>query len=112
MSTNTVNIDNLLMSKMVLDESANTLTHAIEQPSEDLILERNNELRKNPGALRDLGAKTEGGSWGRQVASIPIVIFYQAIKDGYQLNAPDSNFAGREMHRFLLSDIGKTCLVR
>ena len=37
--------------------------HKQTQPTEPLILARNAELRKNPGALRDLG-KQSGESWG------------------------------------------------
>lgn len=80
------------------------------QPTEDIILERASELRKNPGAIRDLGKGTQ--SWGRQIASIPIIMYQKAIKDGYNLNSKDSNIAGREMHRFLQSTEGKMCLVQ
>lgn len=40
------------------------LVRALTQPSENLILERNSELRKNPGVMRDL-------SFGRLLATIP-----------------------------------------
>ena len=40
------------------------LVRALTQPTENLILERNNELRKNPGMIRDL-------SFGRWLATIP-----------------------------------------
>ncbi len=82
------------------------------QPTEDVILARNARLRNNPGAIRDLGKGGEGGTWGRQVASIPLIIYDKAIRDGYDLNNLDSEIAGREMHRFLQSPMGKACLVQ
>ena len=102
----------IFKSEFFHDAHDDVLHHRLTQPSEDLILENNAELRKNPGIIRDLGAQSEGGSWGRQVASIPQIIFYRAIKQGFQLNAKDSELAGREMHRFLQTDEGKKCLVR
>lgn len=89
-----------------------TLVHKSTQPTEDLILERNNELRKNVGAINDLGYKSEGGTWGRQVASIPIIMYNKALRDGYQLNHKDKAIAEKELWRFLQSAEGKTCLVR
>lgn len=87
------------------------IVHKTEQPTENIILERNNELRKNAGAINDLGG-TGTQTWGRQVASIPFVLWYKAIKDGYQLNAKDSKFANQELFRWLQTPEGKTCLVR
>ena len=49
-------------------------TTAIEQ--------RNHELRKNPDALRDL-------EFGRQVASIPLVVYYQWMRDYPELKDKD-----------------------
>jgi hypothetical protein len=104
--------DGVFRSDLVHQEHTGELFHNLTQPSEDLILAQNAELRKNEGVINDLGAKTEGGTWGRQVASIPFVTYYKAIKDGYSLNCKDSKIATREMHRFLLSEEGKKCLVR
>lgn len=89
-----------------------TMVHKSTQPTEDLILERNSELRKNVGAIKDLGSKSDGGTWGRQVASIPIIMFNKAIRDGYVLNHKDPKIAEKELWRFLQSAEGKTCLVR
>jgi hypothetical protein len=86
------------------------MVHRASQPTEDLILERNNELRKNEGALNDLHDH-DGETWGRQVASIPFIIWYKAIKDGFDLNNPKSEVANKELHRFLQSEDGKKCLV-
>lgn len=104
--------DGVFKSTLKLQAHEDKLYHEVTQPTEDLILERNADLRRNPGALKDLGQGSEGGTWGRQVASIPMVIFMRAIRDGYQLNHKDQAIAGKEMHRFLQTDAGKMCLVR
>ena len=88
------------------------IIHKTSQPTEDLILERNKELRKTPGAINDFGANNEGGTWGRQLASIPIIIYEKAIRDGFDLNNTDKAIAANEMYRFLSTDIGKACMVR
>jgi hypothetical protein len=87
------------------------LTRKLEQPSEKIILERNAELRKNPGAIQDLGAQS-GGVFGRQVATIPLITFYEAIQDGFDLLNVDKDISAREMNRFLRSPIGRACLVQ
>jgi len=87
-------------------------THKLTQPTEDLILNRNAELRKNPGVIRDLGHSSEGGAWGRQLASIPMIIYDKAIRDGFDLNHKNAQHAGLEMARFLKTDIGKSCLIQ
>lgn len=88
------------------------LTAKKTQPTEDLILARNAELRKNPGVIRDFGKDQEGGTWGRQVASIPEIIYWNAIKAGYDMNSKDAQIAAKETARFLRSPIGRTCLVQ
>lgn len=102
----------VIKSEVIYQDHTDELIHKTSQPTEGLILDRNAELRKNEGAIKDLGAGQEGGTWGRQVASIPFIVFEKAIRDGYQLNHKDQDFAGKEMHRFLQSDEGKACLVR
>lgn len=92
--------------------SDDQLHHLQTQPTEDLILNRNAELRKNPGVIHDLGAQGSGGTWGRQVASIPEIMYYAAIKNGYQLNSKDKDTASKDMFRFLQTEEGKKCLVR
>jgi len=87
------------------------IVHKTTQPTEDLILERNARLRNNEGAIKDL-QDNDGETWGRQVASIPLVLWYKAIKDGYQLNHKDSTFANKELFRYLQSPEGQTCLIR
>jgi len=103
-------MDEVLKSELHFQDHTEVLTHKVTQPSEGLILDRNAELRRNQGAVNDLGAKSAGGSWGRQVASIPFIIFEQAIREGYELNHRNQKHAGKEMNRFLQSDMGKTCL--
>lgn len=105
-----VAFDGVIKSEFKVEQGH--LVHKQTQPTENLILERNQELRKNPGALRDLGEGQEGGTWGRQLACIPTIKFYKAIKDGYDFLNKDSKIANREMMRFLLSEDGKECLVR
>lgn len=103
-------MDEVIKSNIKLD-SDGSLYHETTQPSEDLILERNKELRKNPEVVRDLGSN-KGGTWGRQVASIPFIVYEKAIRDGYDLNSKDSEHAQKEMFRFLKSEEGQKCLTR
>jgi hypothetical protein len=93
-------------------EHCNTLTHKLTQPTENMILARNERLRQNHGAINDLGKGAEGGTWGRQVASIPLILWDKAIRDGYQFNSKDKELAEREIQRFLGTVEGRACLVR
>ena len=104
-------MDSVIKSEMHYDNHSNTLTHITSQPTEKLILARNAQMRNNPGILHDLGAQS-GESFGRMVATIPLIMFEKAIRDGYDLNCPDSQIAGQEMHRFLQSSDGKMCLIQ
>ena len=88
------------------------LTGIQKQATEDIILARNAELRKNPGALRDLGQGEEGGSWGRQLASIPFIMFERAKRDGFDLANTDAKFAAKEMRRYLATPEGQMCMVQ
>lgn len=97
-------MDQIIKSELHYQDHTGTLTHKRTQPTENLILERNAQLRKD-NALRDL-------SFGRQVACIPFIMYEEAIRDGYDLANPDSEVAGREMMRYLQSEKGKICLVR
>jgi hypothetical protein len=76
----------------------------MDQPSENLILERNAQLRKD-NALGDL-------SFGRQVASIPFIMWERAKRAGYDLESKDPSISQKEILRFLRSDMGKVCMVR
>ena len=104
-------VDNTFKSTYHFQEHTGQLTRSLDQPSKKLILERNAELRKNPGAIIDLG-KQSGESFGRQVATIPMIMLYEAMANGYDLMAKDKDIAAREMNRFLRSPEGKSCLVQ
>jgi len=49
-------MDEVFRSEFHYQEHTGELTHKLTQPSEDLILQRNAELRKNPGVIQDLGS--------------------------------------------------------
>lgn len=105
-------MDEVFKSRAVYQEHEDVLYHELTQPTESAILARNAELRKDPGTIKDLGANMgRGETWGRQVASIPFVIYEKALSLGYQLNAPGEH-GQKEMMRFLSSETGKLCLVR
>jgi len=93
-------------------EHGTELCHKMTQPTEDMILARNARLRNNPGALHDLGKDNEGGTWGRQVASIPLIVWDKALRNGFDLNSRDSKVAEKELLRFLQTTDGKMCLVQ
>jgi len=105
-------MDEVLRSDIHYQEHTGVLTHKLTQPTEQLILDRNADLRRSKGILRDLGQGEEGGVWGRQVASIPFIIFEQAKRDGYNLSCKDQKIAAQEMNRFLQTPAGKACLVQ
>lgn len=105
-------MDEVLRSDMHFQEHTGVMTHKLTQPTEKIILDRNAELRKSKGALRDLGQDKDGGSWGRMVATIPFIIFEQAKREGFDLSCKDQDIAGREMNRFLQTPAGKACLVQ
>jgi len=93
-------------------DSGDIIHHRLTQPTENIILRRNAELRKNPGVIHDLGAQGSDGVWGRQIASIPEIMYHKAIRDGYQLNCGDKDISSRDLFRFLQTEDGKKCLVR
>ena len=104
-------MDEVIRSRFHFQEHTEVLTHEQTQPSEDLILERNAELRKNPGVIRDLGSN-KGGTWGRNIASIPFIMYEAAIRAGFELNSGDAESRSKELFRYLKSDEGKKCLVQ
>lgn len=105
-------MDEVIRSDVHYDDSTDVLTHKTTQPTENIILERNAELRKNPGVIRDLGKQMNGGTFGRQVASIPFIMYEAALRAGFELNSGDSEHRGKELFRYLKSDEGKKCLVQ
>lgn len=104
-------MDSVIKSEIHYQEHTNTITHKTSQPTEKIILERNAELRKNPGVIQDLG-KQSGESFGRMVASIPFIMYEKAMRDGYELNHKDTKIASQEMTRFLKSTEGRMCLIQ
>lgn len=101
-------MDEVIKSDLFFE--GDTLVHKQTQPSENLILERNSELRKNGSAINDFGKGTQ--TWGRMVASIPIIMFDKAVRDGYDLYSKEPGRANKEMLRFLQSPDGKICMIR
>lgn len=93
-------------------EQDGKLYHERTQPTDKLIYERNKELRKNTGAIRDLGAQSEGGAFGRQVASIPMNDLEWAARNGYDIFSQNAKHASNELMRFLRSPIGQKSIIR
>ena len=102
--------DEVFQSRMKYQEHEDTLYHELTQPTEDLILERNKNLRNNPGIMGDMGKGTQ--TWARPIASIPLNLYEKAIRDGYDLNCKDQDFAQKELNRYLRSPEGKMCMIR
>jgi len=68
----------------------------LTQPTRNLILNRNKELRKNPGSIRDL-------SFGRQHLSIPLED-YEILKRKYPVLVRGSNAEKTKFYKkFILS---------
>lgn len=105
-------MDEVFRSEVHYQEHTGVLTHKVTQPSEDLILTRNAELRKNPGVIRDLGAQSKDGTWGRMLASIPFNMYEAAIRAGYALDSKDGKHRSNEVFRYLKSEEGQKCLVQ
>jgi hypothetical protein len=98
--------------KSAIREEQDHSVHEWSQPSEDLIAHHVQRRRLEPEAVRDLTDEETGETWGRQVASIPFVVWYKAIKDGFQLNHRDTKFANEELWRFMRSEEGQKWIVR
>ena len=105
-------MNGVIRSDVHYQEHSQTLTHVTTQPTEDLILARNAELRKNPGSLHDLGAQS-GESFGRCCATIPMIGLEWAKRNGFDIHNRDSKIASAEIHRFLTTtDYGRSCLIQ
>ena len=97
--------DGVYRSDAKYQDHEDTLYHRLTQPTEDMILERNKQLRLNPGALKSL-------SFGRQVASIPFILYDKAAAMGFDVKSKDSEIASKEIIRFLTTTPeGRCCLV-
>ena len=105
-------MDEVFKSEVHYQEHTGVLTHKVTQPTEDLILARNAELRKNPGVIHDLGAQGTEGTWGRMLANIPHIMYDSAIRDGYELNHRNAEHRSKELFRYLKSEEGKKCLIQ
>ena len=70
------------------------LVRKVTQPSEDPILERNRELRKNPAALHSLD------SMGLEL-TIPELHYWRLVKKYPELGAPDAATKTRAWRRFM-----------
>ena len=104
-------MDEVFKSDLHYQEHTGVLTHKLTQPTEDIILARNAELRKNPGVIQDLG-KQSNGTFGRQLASIPQIMYCAAIRAGFELNCGDAEHRSKELFRYLKTDEGEKCLVQ
>lgn len=94
-----------IMSQFLYCDHTGEIAHRRTQPNEDLILEHNKRLRNEPEAF----AKND---YFHQIASIPLIIWEKAIRDGYDLTCPDKEIADKELMRFLRSTEGRICMVR
>ena len=81
------------------------LTRVLSQPSEEIILNRNKELRKNPGAIKDL-------SFGRMVGSIPLNDWEMLCRKYPALTRGDSKQMQAQLMKILNSEEGKKYLVQ
>lgn len=91
--------------KSLIRTEGNKITRILTQPTEEIILERNNELRKNKGALRDL-------SFGRQVASIPLNDFEMLRRKYPDLTEGDAEQRQNRLTKILSSSEGRKYLVQ
>lgn len=93
-------------------EEGGKLYHERTQPTDKLIYERNAELRKNTGAIRDIGAQSDGGAFGREVARIPFNDLEWASRNGYDIYSKDAKRASKELMRFLKTPLGQKSIIR
>lgn len=88
------------------------VTHRTTQPTEDIILKRNQEVRNSGLKLEfGVGDGAEGGMWGRALCSVPFIKWEAAKRAGFDLDCPDQEIADRELMRFLKTEEGRKCLV-
>lgn len=81
------------------------VTGTLHQPTRNMILERNQELRNNPGTLRDF-------TFGSHVACIPLEDLF-ALKQKYPgLRSRDAKIRSKTMIDILRSPEGRKFLVR
>jgi len=104
--------DSVIRSEVHYQNSTDELFHKTSQPSENLILERNKNLR-NSGHKLEFGAGNpgKGGKWGRQLCSVPLITWEWAKRNGFDLDCPDKEIADKALMRFLKTVEGRACLV-
>lgn len=89
-----------IKSRLVHQAHENKIYHEQTQPSEKLILERNQQLRNNPGALKDL-------SFGRKIADIPMIMIEKAKRQGFDIMKSE-----KDLMAWLQTSDGKLCMVQ
>lgn len=94
-----------VLTTTIHDTGYDELTGVVTQPSQNMILKRNQELRNNPGALRDL-------SFGSLVASIPFVDYFGLRQKYPELRSPDAKIRSKKMIQILKSLEGAEYLVK
>lgn len=105
-------MDEVFRSRLHYQPHTGEMTHQLNDTTEDIVLERNAELRKNPGSLHDLGAQGNGGTWGRKLADIPPGLILWAKNNGMDLFHPDKDQCQRNLAAFLATPQGRACLVQ
>jgi hypothetical protein len=97
--------DGLWLERFRWQPSEGVLYRELSQPSRDLILQRNAELRKQPGALRDL-------SFGRLALTIPLEDL-DALRAKYpDLASRDAGIRSAAWKRFIASAESKPYRVK
>lgn len=96
MSRDVYQTDGVLIRHTVFDSQDGTAHGRLLQPSRDLILQRNQELRKNPDAIR----KLESMGWE---LSIPEADYYNLRKKYPDLASPDGMVRTLAWKSFLAS---------
>ena len=82
-----------------------TVKRRLSQPTESLILERNAELRKDPGAIKDL-------EFGRWVGTIPLNDYEALCRKYPELSAGDGKQRQECLLKILNSEEGRKYLVQ
>ena len=88
-----------------LKQEGDKLIRTLHQPTNNIILERNNELRKNPGAQKDL-------TFGRQVANIPFEEYEMLRRKYPDLIHGDSEQRQNRLMKILASSEGRKYLTQ
>ena len=98
--------DGIIQNEYYHDAHDETMHVRQTQPTEKLILDRNAELRRNKGAIRDLTGP-DGKKWGGMTASIPFIMYSKVMKAG-RYNLQDDE----DLNKWLMeTPEGRSCLV-